>query len=160
MIKNMTILDFMKMMKDKIPSNMFTKYSMYAEVDPDFMTEFGDDSYGEFNEIDIEGNADVSLAYNWLEKRFKTGKLNSFWPIVSFIFDGKLAIIQPNGMIDNGKFAYDGMTLHEFMMALSSFVEDQDPSKCQIALPKPVEYLIYRNAKVDSMSHNVILSFK
>ena len=88
------------------------------------------DSYGEFDEIDIEGNADVSLAYNWLEKRFKTGKLNSFWPIVSFIFDGKLAIIQPNGMIDNGKFAYDGMTLHEFMMALSSFVEDQDPSKC------------------------------
>ena len=183
----MTVLDFMKKMQEKIPSNAFTSYSVYAEVDPEFMVDFGDaspielaqiygaaaeeiselpskrmsyDGYGEFDEIDIQGDFDVGLACNWLEKKFKEGKLNSFWPVTSFVFDRNIVFVQPNGMIDNGKFAYDGMTLHEFMSALSQFIKDEDPSLCQIALPQQNSFLAYGNAKVDTTSHKVIFSFK
>ena len=187
MAKTMTILDFIEEIKDKVPSNMFTDYSIYAEVDPNFMIEFDDaspvelaqtygasleeiseppskkisyDDYGEFNEIDIQGDVDNSLAYEWLNKKFKEGKLNSFWPIVNFMFTDNLVIVEPNGMIDNGRLAYDGMTLHEFMKALSQFLEDEDPSKCQIALPNKNGYLTYNDAIIDTVSHQVILKFK
>ena len=187
MAKTMTVFDFMKKMQEKVPSNAFTSYSVYAEVDPDFMVDFGDasaaelaqvygasteeisepaskrisyDGYGEFDEFDVHGDVDNEIAYDWLQKKFNEKKLNSFWPVVSFLFYSNAVILQPNGMIDNGKLSYDGMTLHEFVDSLSQFIENKDPSKCFIELHEQNGYLIYEDAIVDNASHKVFLKLK
>ena len=187
MAKTLTILYFMKKMQEEVPSNMFTEYSIYAEVDPDFMIEFGDasaaelaqvygasieeisepatkkmsyDGYGEFDEFDVPGDVNNGIAYQWLQNKFKSKKLNSFWPVVSFLFDDGIAIVQPNGMIDNGKLSYDGMTLHEFVDSLSQFIENEDPSKCFIELHEQNGYLIYEDVIIDNASHRIFLKLK
>lgn len=152
---------------------MFTEFEVYAEVDPCYMVEFDDANvielayaYGaDKNDIvNIDNEEQPELAYKQLNQKFLENRLGSYWPVISLIFkpEDKIILLQPNGMLDNRKLIYEGMTIYEFMKELSNIDEDsiENIDDYQIALDRLDDFIVYFEVKIDVASCKVILTFK